>query len=93
MEESGYAFPVIEISAKYLGSLRYKDRARIKAILVEYENRLKIEYEIRNIATGQITTKGVSSQMAIDMKAQDSCFVSPQILFDKVEALIGGKES
>jgi acyl-CoA thioester hydrolase len=93
MEKSGYAFPVIEISAKYLGPLLFKDRVRIKAILLEYENRLKIEYEIYNAATGRLTTKGFSSQMAIDMRIQDSCFVSPKILFDKVEALIGGKES
>jgi acyl-CoA thioester hydrolase len=88
MEESGYAFPIIEISAKYLGSLRFKDRARIKSVLLEYENRLKIQYEIRNAATGQITTKGVSTQMAFDMKAGESCFVCPQVLVDKVEAFI-----
>ena len=93
MEESGFAFPVIEISAKYLGSLRFKDRARIKAILVEYENRLRIQYEIRNAETGQLTTRGVSTQMAYDIKAGDSCFVCPQILIDKVEAITGGKES
>jgi acyl-CoA thioester hydrolase len=92
MEKSGYAFPVIEVSAKYLGSLRFKDRARIKAILVEYENRLRIQYEIRNAETGQLTTKGISTQMAYDVKAGDSCFVCPQILVDKVEALTGGKE-
>jgi len=88
MEESGYAFPVIEVSAKYLASLRFKDRARIKAILIEYENRLRIQYEIRNVQTGQLTTKGVSTQMAYDIKANDSCFVCPQILVDKVEALV-----
>ena len=92
MEESGFAFPVIEVCAKYLGSLRFKDRARIKAILVEYENRLRIQYEIRNAETGQLTTRGVSTQMAYDIKAGDSCFVCPQILIDKVEALIGKKE-
>jgi acyl-CoA thioester hydrolase len=88
MEETGYAFPVIEISAKYLGSLKFKDRATIKAILVEYENRLRIHFEIRNAQTGQLTTKGISTQMAIDMKTMESCFVCPQILHDKVEALI-----
>ena len=93
MEESGYAFPIIEISAKYLGSLRFRDRARIKAILVEYENRLRIRYEIRNAKTGVLLTKGVSTQMAIDMKAGESCFVCPKILTDKVEALIGKNES
>ena len=88
MEESGYAFPVIEISAKYLASLRYKDRAIVKAVLMDYENCLKIKYEIRNSATGEITTKGVSTQMAVDIKKQESCFVCPKILVDKVEALI-----
>jgi acyl-CoA thioester hydrolase len=90
MEASGYAFPVIEVSAKYLGSLRFMDRVRIKAILMEYENRLKIQYEIRNAATGQLTTKGVSSQMAVNMRIGDSCFVCPNILVDKVESLING---
>jgi len=90
MEESGYAFPVIEISAKYLGPLRHKDRARIKAILMEYENRLLIRYEIRNAQTGLLTTKGFSTQMAFDVKNNDSCFVCPEVLTKKVEACIGG---
>jgi len=88
MEESGYVFPVIEISAKYIASLRYKDRAIVKAILMEYENCLMIRYEIRNIQTGELTTKGSSTQMAIDIKKQESCFVCPKVLIDKVEALI-----
>jgi acyl-CoA thioester hydrolase len=91
MEESGYAFPIIEVSAKYTDSLRFKDRAIIKTILIEYENRLRIQYEIRNAKTGQITTRGQSTQMAFDIKAMDSCFACPQILIDKVEALIGNK--
>lgn len=74
MEESGFAFPVTKISAKYIGSLHYRDRARIKAILVEYENLLKIRYEIRNAQTGQIITKGTSSQMAYDLKTKKILF-------------------
>jgi len=92
MEKTGYAFPIIEASAKFLGSLRFRDRARVKAILEEYENRLRIKYEIRNVQTGLLTTKGVSTQMAFDMKTNDSCFVCPQILIDKVEALIRGEK-
>ena len=88
MEKSGYAFPVSEISVKYIGSLKFRDRARIKAILVEYENRLRIQYEIRNAQTGTLTTKGVSTQMAYDIKTGDSCFVCPKALADKVETII-----
>jgi len=88
MEESGFVFPVIEVSAKYLKSLQFKDRARVRAVLTEYENRLRIQYEICNIKTGEITTKGVSTQMAFDLKTGDSCFVCPRILIDKIEAQI-----
>jgi len=89
MAKSGYAFPVIEVSAKYLSSLRFRDRALVKAILMEYENRLLIRYEIRNAQTGVLTTKGSSTQMAIDIKNNDSCFVCPPVLVKKVEACIG----
>ena len=92
MEESGYAFPVIGASVKYCGALRFKDRAVVKAILVEYENCLRIRYEIRNAKTGLITTKGVVTQMALNVKTNESCFVCPQVFKDRVEAVIKGSK-
>jgi acyl-CoA thioester hydrolase len=88
MKESGFSFPVIEVSAKYIGSLRFLDRAKIKAILLEYENRLKIRYEIRNVKTGAIVTKGYTTQMAFDVNAGESCFYCPKILVERIEAFI-----
>jgi len=90
MEESGYAFPVIEVTVKYIGSLRFKDRAIVRAVLVEYENCLRIKYEIRNAQTGSVTTKGLSTQMAVNIKTNESCFACPKILIDKVETFIKG---
>jgi acyl-CoA thioester hydrolase len=90
MGKSGFAFPVIEISAKYLGPLKFRDRARVKAILVEYENRLRIKYEIRNVETGLLVTKGLSTQMAYNIGENESCLVCPEILIEKIEALIRG---
>ena len=87
MEQSGFAFPVVEITAKYIGPLRFRDRARIKAILMEYENCLRIRYEIINIETGALCTRGLSTQMAYDMKAGESCFACPEKLINKVKAL------
>jgi len=92
MEESGYIFPIVEVSVKYTGFLRYKDLALIRAILVEYENCLRIKYEIRNTQTGLVTTRGITTQMAYNIKTNDSCFACPQILIDKVEAIIKGNK-
>ena len=41
--------------------------ARVKAILREWENRLLIEYLVRDAATGQRLTKGMTAQVAVDM--------------------------
>jgi acyl-CoA thioester hydrolase len=88
MEESGYAFPVIEVSVKYIDPLKFKDRARVKAVLEEYENCLRIKYEITNVETGKLTTRGISTQMAYDVKRRESCFVCPTVLVQKVETMI-----
>jgi acyl-CoA thioester hydrolase len=56
--------------------------------LEEYENRLRIKYELSNALTGIITTKGMSTQMAYNIAAADSCFLGPGIIIDKVEALL-----
>ena len=88
MKDSGYAFPVVEISLKYLQPLKFKDRIRIKAILMEYENCLRIKYEIRNVETGSVVTRGLSTQMAYNFKTEESCFTCPMELIKKVESLI-----
>ena len=88
MAKSGYAFPVVEVSAKYVAPLRHRDRARIRAVLEEYENRLMIRFEIRNAQTGILTTRGVTTQMAFDLKAGESCFVCPPALTEKIEKFI-----
>jgi acyl-CoA thioester hydrolase len=91
MKESGWAFPVTAISAKYISPLTFRDRVRAKAILVEYENCLKIKYELYNAETGRLCTKGESTQMAVETASGESRFVCPAILLDKVRALPGGE--
>jgi acyl-CoA thioester hydrolase len=88
MKDSGYSFPVTEISAKYIKPLAFGQRVRARAILDEYENRLRIKYELYDAQTGILTTRGMSTQMAYDIAAESSCFICPQIFIDKVEALL-----
>ncbi|MFP3042907.1 acyl-CoA thioesterase [Treponema primitia] len=88
MKASGYAFPVTDIALKFVRPLRFGDRVRARAYLEEYENRLRIKYELSNALTGKITTKGMSTQMAYNIAAADSCFLCPGILIEKVEALL-----
>ena len=88
MRDSGILFPVVETSVKYIRSLYFLDKIRIKSILTEYENCFKIKFEIRDVKNGLLVTKGSSTQMAVNAKTGEACFVCPKDFIDKVEALI-----
>lgn len=88
MEESGYIYPVAEVKVKYIRSLRFGDTCRAKAILSEYENMIKMDFELYNAATGELTTKGSVSQICIDAKTNETQFVCPKCWTDKVEKYI-----
>jgi acyl-CoA thioester hydrolase len=88
MKASGYAFPVTAVSVKYIRAFTFGDRIHARAVLVEYENCLKIKYELYNARTGERSTTGESSQMAFNILKGESCFVCPQVFIDKVEAVL-----
>jgi acyl-CoA thioester hydrolase len=88
MGDSGFAFPVTGISVKYISSFKFGDRVRAHAALDEYENCLKIKYELFKARTGELCTRGTSTQMAYDIAAAASRFACPQIFIEKVEALL-----
>ncbi|MBQ9494718.1 MAG: acyl-CoA thioesterase [Treponema sp.] len=88
MVEDGYAFPIVELKVKYVRSLAFGNTARIVSTLIEYENRLKIRYEIYNDKTGELCTKAESVQLAVKMATGETSFVCPEKFIKKVEALL-----
>lgn len=84
MRESGYAWPVIDMAVRYIRPLVYQQRITIRAELVEWENRLKIKYDIRDSATGERLTRGHTVQVAVKLPEMAMCFISPAILFEKL---------
>jgi acyl-CoA thioester hydrolase len=86
MEQSGYAWPVVDMRIKYLKPLVFKQVARIRSTLLDYENRIRIGYLIFDPASGTAITKGESVQMAVDMKSGQSLFASPECFLACVRA-------
>ena len=60
----------------------------VRADIVEWENRLKINYLITDKITGLRLTKGYSIQVAIDSQTKEMCFESPSILLEKLGAMV-----
>ena len=88
MEQSGYVWPIVDLRVKYVRPVRYSQRIRVEARLVEYENRLKIAYVCRDDTSGEIVTKAHTIQLAVKIDTQELRLESPAVLLDKVrEAL------
>ncbi len=84
MEESGYAWPVIDLRIRYAHPLRFQQKVVVNAKIVEWENRLKVSYLISDLETGQRLTKGYTVQVAVDMKNGEMLFESPKVLYRKL---------
>ena len=82
MRDSGYAWPVIESHVRYVQGIEFEQKIRVRAILKEWENRLKIEYLIFDAVSDRKLTKGYTSQVAVHIEKREMCFQSPQVLLD-----------
>jgi len=58
---------------------------RVRADLVEWENRLKLNYLISDAATGERLTRASTVQVAVDMASREMQLASPRVFIDAVE--------
>ena len=84
MKESGYAWPVIDIRIRYAYPLQFQQKVRVKAEVVEWENRLKLNYLIEDLETGKRLTKAYTIQVAVEMASGEMLLESPDILYQKL---------
>lgn len=88
MRASNYAWPIIDVQIKYVKPSTFGQHITVRAELVEWENRLKINYQIRDTTTGERITKGYTIQAAVDMTSQEMCFVTPEVFRSKIAPLL-----
>jgi acyl-CoA thioester hydrolase len=84
MRASGYIWPIIDLRVRYIKPMRFNQRIAVTASLREWENRLLIDYLVTDATSGERLTKGHTSQVAVDSKSGEMCFVSPSILFERL---------
>jgi acyl-CoA thioester hydrolase len=84
MKQSGYAWPIIDMHLRYAAPATFGQRIKLRAEIVEWENRLKIDYLISDAASGRRLNKASTIQVAVDMASKEMCFVSPSVLFEKL---------
>lgn len=84
MRASGYAWPIVDMRLKYVRPIEYGQRVKVRAQIVEWENRLRIEYLISDAQTGRKLNSAWTIQVAVDMKTREMCFVCPPVLWQRL---------
>lgn len=84
MAASGFAWPIVDMRVKYVRPVVFAQEIVVKATLVEYQNRLKIEYRIRDRASDAVLTKATTVQVAVRIDNGELQLESPPILLDKL---------
>lgn len=88
MLEAGYSWPVIDIQLRYVRGAVFGQRLIVRASLVEWENRLKINYLISDAETGERMTRASSVQVAVHIASREMQLASPKDFTDAVARVL-----
>jgi len=84
MIASGYGWPIIDMRFRYARPMRLHQEIEIVAGIVEWENRLKIDYEFKDLKTGQRLNRCSSVQVAVEIQTETMLWETPPILREKL---------
>ena len=88
MLESGYAWPVIDMQLRYVRGATFGQTINVRASLVEWENRLKINYLITDLITGERLTRAVTVQVAVEIASKEMQLASPRCFTEAVARVL-----
>jgi len=84
MRDSGYAWPIVDLRMKYSRPASFDQPLVVRAEIVEWENRLKMEYAIRDAKSGSRIHSATSIQVAVDLATGQMQYVCPRVLWERL---------
>ena len=84
MRESGYGWPIVDLRLKYTRPASFNQRLIVRAEIVEWENRLKMNYLIRDAKSGAKIHAAMSIQVAVSLATREMQYVCPRILWERL---------
>ncbi len=84
MRDSGYFWPIVDLRSKYIRPAIWGRALQVRATIVEWENRLKIDYLIRDALSGERMTRAHTIQVAVEIASGQMQYVCPRVLWDRL---------
>jgi acyl-CoA thioester hydrolase len=85
MRAAGYAWPIIDLQLRYVRGAQFGQRIVVRADLIEWHNRLKINYLICDAVSGERLTRASTVQVAVEIASREMQLASPKVFVAAVE--------
>ena len=76
---------MIDMQLRYVRGATFGQTINVRASLVEWENRLKVNYLITDRASGERLTRASTVQVAVEIASREMQLASPKVFTDAVE--------
>jgi acyl-CoA thioester hydrolase len=84
MRESGFLWPIVDMRVKYVAPMVFGQKVRIRAEITEWENRLRVDYQVRDALSGRKVTEAHTLQVAVSIATRELQYVCPSILWERL---------
>lgn len=85
MHRSGFSWPVVDASVRYVKPLIFNQEVIVTAALSEWELRLMVDHQIEN-ETGEVCVRATTVQVPVNRETNQFILGSPSRLIECVES-------
>ena len=90
MRDSGFLWPIIETHVRHIHPAAFGDRLAVTASLVEWQNRLAINYLIVDSANGKRVARARTVQVAVQRATGELQFACPGEFIRRIDTSLAG---
>ena len=88
MMVSGYHWPIVDLHVRFVRTAKFEDHLNVRASLVEWQQRMVINYLITDERDGARVARAQTTQVAVERETGTLQLVSPACLTDRVRAVL-----
>ena len=89
MLASGFLWPIVDLRVKYVRTASFEDRLNVRASLVEWEQRMVINYLVTDERDGGRIARAQTTQVAVRADNKELQLTLPRAFIERVEAFLG----
>ena len=88
MMDSGFLWPIVDLRVKYVHTASYQDQLAVRASLVEWENRMVINYLVSDERDGKRVARAQTIQVAVRSADRELQLAMPSCFTERVDAFL-----